>query len=222
MNEKVIRKSKGINMDRKGILVVVSGFSGAGKGTLMQQLLKTHEQYALSVSATTRNPRPGEEDGIHYFFKTQDEFEKMIAEDALIEYACYVNHYYGTPKDYVENQLDAGKDVILEIEIQGALKIKEKYPDAVLVFVTTPNAGELEHRLTGRGTEDPEVIASRLRRACEESKGMNVYDYLLINDDLEACAERLHGIMTAEHMKAYRQQNLITQIQNELQEFERR
>lgn len=210
-------------MDKRGILAVVSGFSGAGKGTLMQELLKKYqEQYALSVSATTRDPRPGEEDGVHYFFKTNDEFEKMIAEDALIEYACYVNHYYGTPRSYVESQLDEGRDVILEIEIQGALKIKEKYPDAVLIFVTTPDAPELKRRLTGRGTETQEVIDSRMSRACEESKGMSEYDYLLINDDLEECTERLHNIMSAEHMKASRQKNLIAQMQNELQEFERR
>ena len=173
-------------MENKGKLVVISGFSGAGKGTLMKALMKEYgDSYALSVSATTRNPRPGEMDGVDYFFVTKDKFEQMIAEDALIEYAQYVGNYYGTPKEYVQQQLDLGKNVILEIEIQGALKIKEKFPDTVLMFVTAPNANELKNRLVGRGTETPEVIAARLSRACEESKGMEKYDYVVINDTIE-------------------------------------
>ena len=173
-------------MENKGKLVVISGFSGAGKGTLMKALMKEYgDSYALSVSATTRNPRPGEMDGVDYFFVTKDEFEQMIAEDALIEYAQYVGNYYGTPKEYVQQQLELGKNVILEIEIQGALKIKEKFPDTVLMFVTAPNANELKNRLVGRGTETPEVIAARLSRACEESMGMEKYDYLVINDTIE-------------------------------------
>ena len=173
-------------MENKGKLVVSSGFSGAGKGTLMKALMKEYgDSYALSVSATTRNPRPGEMDGVDYFFVTKDKFEQMIAEDALIEYAQYVGNYYGTPKEYVQQQLDLGKNVILEIEIQGALKIKEKFPDTVLMFVTAPNANELKNRLVGRGTETPEVSAARLSRACEESMGMEKYDYLVINDTIE-------------------------------------
>ena len=173
-------------MKNKGKLVVISGFSGAGQGTLMKALMKEYgDSYALSVSATTRNPRPGEMDGVDYFFVTKDKFEQMIAEDALIEYAQYVGNYYGTPKEYVQQQLDLGKNVILEIEIQGALKIKEKFPDTVLMFVTAPNANELKNRLVGRGTETPEVIAARLSRACEESMGMEKYDYLVINDTIE-------------------------------------
>lgn len=173
-------------MENKGKLVVISGFSGAGKGTLMKALMKEYgDSYALSVSATTRNPRPGEMDGVDYFFVTKDKFEQMIAEDALIEYAQYVGNYYGTPKEYVQQQLDLGKNVILEIEIQGAIKIKEKFPDTVLMFVTAPNANELKNRLVGRGTETPEVIAARLSRACEESMGMEKYDYLVINDTIE-------------------------------------
>ena len=173
-------------MENKGKLVVISGFSGAGKGTLMKALMKEYgDSYALSVSATTRNPRPGEMDGVDYFFVTRDKFEQMIAEDALIEYAQYVGNYYGTPKEYVQQQLDLGKNVILEIEIQGDLKIKEKFPDTVLMFVTAPDANELKNRLVGRGTETPEVIAARLSRACEESMGMEKYDYLVINDTIE-------------------------------------
>ena len=157
-------------MNQRGILIVVSGFSGAGKGTLMKELMKRYEEtYALSVSATTRNPREGEVDGREYFFKTTEEFEKMIAKEELIEYARYVENYYGTPRTYVEQQLEAGKDVILEIEIQGALKVKERFPDTLLLFVTPPSAKELRRRLVGRGTETMEVIESRLARAVEES-----------------------------------------------------
>ena len=155
----------------KGILTVVSGFSGSGKGTIMKELLrKYNEQYALSISATTRSPRPGETDGVEYFFKTREEFEEMIAADALIEHAQYVGNYYGTPRSYVEEQLEAGRDVILEIEIQGALKVKERFPDTLLLFVTPPSADELKSRLVGRGTEAMDVIESRLARALEEAK----------------------------------------------------
>ena len=155
-------------MNQRGILIVVSGFSGAGKGTLMKELMKRYEEtYALSVSATTRNPREGEVDGREYFFKTTEEFEKMIAKEELIEYARYVENYYGTPRTYVEQQLEAGKDVILEIEIQGALKVKERFPDTLLLFVTPPSAKELRRRLVGRGTETMEVIESRLARAVD-------------------------------------------------------
>ena len=155
-------------MNERGILIVVSGFSGAGKGTLMKRLLEKYEErYALSVSATTRQPREGERDGIEYFFKTKEEFEKMIAKEELIEYARYVENYYGTPRAYVEQMLEAGKDVILEIEIQGALKVKKAFPDTLLLFVVPPSAEELKHRLVGRGTESMEVIESRLKRAVE-------------------------------------------------------
>ena len=166
----------------KGILIVLSGFSGSGKGTIMKELMKKYsEQYALSISATTRSPRPGETDGVEYFFKTKEQFEKMIADDELIEYAKYVDNYYGTPKAYVEEQLAAGKDVILEIEIQGALKVKEKFPDTLLMFVTPPSAEELKNRLVGRGTEEMSVIESRLSRAVEEAQGIEAYDYLIVN-----------------------------------------
>ena len=137
-------------MDHQGILVVVSGFSGAGKGTLMKELLKQYDNYALSVSATTRQPREGEKDGEDYFFVTKELFQQMIEENQLVEYAQYVNHYYGTPREYVEKKMAEGKDVILEIEIQGALKVKKRFPDALLLFITPPNAEELRRRLVGR------------------------------------------------------------------------
>ena len=203
-------------MNKKGILIVVSGFSGAGKGTIMKELLKRYDNYALSISATTRQPREGEEDGREYFFKTADEFEKMIAKDELIEYARYVENYYGTPRAYVEEQLENGKDVILEIEIQGALKVKEKLPDTLLLFVTPPSAAELEHRLVGRGTETREVIASRMHRAKEEVLGMDRYDYLVVNDDLDQCVEEVHEIIQSEHRRSYRNKEFIEYMKEEL------
>lgn len=206
-------------MKNKGILTVVSGFSGSGKGTLMKKLLETYEDYALSVSMTTRQPREGEVDGREYFFTDKEDFEKKIAEDGLIEYACYCGNYYGTPREYVEKQLDAGKNVILEIEIQGALKVKEKYPDCLLLFVTPPSAEELERRLVGRGTETKEVIAQRLARAVEESEGIEAYDYIVVNDDLEECVKQLHSIVKNEQYTPIRSNEFITQIREELKEF---
>ena len=203
-------------MNKEGILIVVSGFSGAGKGTIMKALLEKYDNYALSISATTRSPRPGEEEGKAYFFKTTEEFEKMIAKDELIEYARYVENYYGTPRAYVEEQLENGKDVILEIEIQGALKVKEKLPDTLLLFVTPPSAAELEHRLVGRGTETREVIASRMHRAKEEALGMDRYDYLVVNDDLDQCVEEVHEIIQSEHRRSYRNKEFIEYMKEEL------
>ena len=203
-------------MNRQGILIVVSGFSGAGKGTIMKALTERYEGYALSVSATTRSPRPGEEDGKAYFFKSVEEFEQMIADGALIEYARYVSNYYGTPRSYVEEQLAAGHDVILEIEIQGARKIKEQYPDAVLLFVTTNDAQTLKDRLTGRGTESEEVIRNRLLRAAQEAEGIEEYDYLVVNDDLDTCVNEVHGIITSEHLKMRRRLEFVTNIREDL------
>lgn len=183
----------------KGILVVLSGFSGAGKGTIMKSLMEKYkDEYALSISATTRSPREGEEDGVHYFFVTRNRFEEMIAQDELIEHACYVGNYYGTPKAYVEEQLSAGRSVILEIELQGALQIRQKFPDTRLLFVTAPSADILKERLTGRGTETAEVIADRLSRAYEESEYIPQYDYLIVNDDLERAVEKVHEVISAE------------------------
>ena len=199
-------------MNEKGILVVVSGFAGSGKGTLMKALLSQYENYALSVSATTRNPRPGEADGREYFFKTTEQFEEMIHQGAFVEYAKYVNHYYGTPKAYVEEQLAAGKDVILEIEMQGALQIKEKFPETLLLFVTPPSAEILYQRLTGRGTEDPETIALRMERAKEEAAMISQYDYLIVNDKLEVCVTEMHSIIQGEHARTIRRKKLILSL----------
>ncbi|ADL34020.1 guanylate kinase Gmk2 [Butyrivibrio proteoclasticus B316] len=203
-------------MNRKGIIIVVSGFSGAGKGTIMKALTAKYDQYALSISATTRDPRPGEVNGREYFFVSNEEFEKLIADNGLIEHAGYVNHYYGTPRKFVEDKLNAGIDVILEIEIQGALQVKEQYPDAVLLFVMPPSAAELEKRLRGRGTESDEVIRQRLKRAVEESVGIENYDYIVINDKLEDAVESVHGIITAAHGTPDRNMEFISKVREEL------
>ena len=200
----------------KGLLLVISGFSGAGKGTVMKRLLELHDEYSLSISATTRKPREGEADGREYFFKTVEEFEKMIAEGALIEHAKYVNNYYGTPKAYVEEQIDKGNNVILEIEIQGAMNIKKMFPDAVLMFITPPSAKELERRLRGRGTEDEDTIMARLARASEEARGVEDYDYIVLNDEVDACVQRIHEIVLSEKMKAKSNLDSINNIREEL------
>ncbi len=206
-------------MAQKGILVVVSGFSGVGKGTLMKRLTEKYEEYALSISATTRQPREGEEDGREYFFRTREAFEQMIAEDALVEYACYCDNYYGTPKAYVEEQMMAGRDVILEIEIQGARKIKEKFPEALLLFVMPPSAAVLKERLVGRGTELPEVIAARLKRAAAEAEGIEAYDYMLVNDQLETCVEEMHTLISCQRSRVNRNLEFINRVKNEVKAF---
>ncbi|HJA70478.1 MAG TPA: guanylate kinase [Candidatus Lachnoclostridium stercoravium] len=206
-------------MKNKGILAVVSGFSGAGKGTLMKALLQNYDNYALSISATTRSPREGEADGREYFFLTEEAFEEKIRNNELIEYARYVNHYYGTPRDYVEQKMAEGKDVILEIEIQGALKVKEQYPDAILLFVMPPNALTLKNRLTGRGTETEEVIDARLKRAADEAEGIEAYDYILINDDLDACVEQMHCLIQGQHCRVSQNLELIQQMRSQLKEL---
>lgn len=203
-------------MKRKGILVVVSGFSGAGKGTLMKRLLETYENYALSISMTTRQPRTGEENGREYFFVTREDFEHKISQGGLVEYAEYCGNYYGTPKEYVETKLAEGKDVILEIEIQGALKIKERFPTALLLFVMPPDARELKRRLEGRGTETAEVIEKRLLRAAEEAEGIENYDYIVINDDLELCTKELHAMIDAAHNTPKRNKEFIENMRQEL------
>ena len=203
----------------KGVLTVVSGFSGAGKGTVMKRLIQKYDDYALSISVTTRNPREGERDGIEYFFKTKEEVESMIENDEFLEYARYVDNYYGTPRFYVEEMLAKGKNVILEIEIQGAMQIKAKNQEAVLVFVTPPSFEELRNRLIGRGTETADVIESRLKRASEEAEGMPSYDYILVNDQVEDCVDRLHQIILSERAKAQRNEEFINTIQQEARIF---
>lgn len=185
-----------MNMDRKGSLLVLSGFSGVGKGTAAKRLVEKYG-YSLSVSATTRKPRQGEENGREYFFKTEAEFKNLIDYNGFIEYARYVDNYYGTPRKFVEEELAAGHNVILEIEVQGAFNIKQQYEDALLIFITAPSAQAIKERLIGRGTESEEVIHKRLERAKEESMDMSKYDYIVVNDELEECVDRIHAIVQA-------------------------
>ena len=206
-------------MNKKGVLIVLSGFSGAGKGTIVKKLLETYDNYALSISMTTRKPRPGEEHGREYFFVEREVFEDHIAKEELVEYAQYAGNYYGTPKAYVEEQLSKGKDVILEIEIQGALKIKERFPQALLMFVTTKSAEVLKSRLTGRGTESEEVINDRMARAIEESEGIGKYEYIIVNDDLDACVKETHSIIQNAKAAAFRNEEFIKTIQQELKDL---
>ncbi len=206
-------------MEGKGILIVLSGFSGAGKGTLVKELLKRYDDYALSVSMTTRAPREGERDGVEYFFTDRKSFEDTIKNNGLIEYAPYCGNYYGTPKAYVEEQMAAGKNVILEIELQGALKIKEKFPESLLIFVTPPSAGELKRRLTQRGTESSEAIAGRLARAAEESEGIEAYDYIVVNDSIDRCVEEIHMLVNASRRAPVRNEAFIDEIRKQLQSF---
>ena len=206
-------------MDR-GILVVVSGFSGAGKGTIMKRITEKYDNYALSVSATTREPREGEVEGKSYFFVRKERFEKMIDEDELLEYAKYVEHYYGTPRKFVEDCLNQGKDVILEIEIQGALKIKKRYPDSLLVFLAPPSAEELRKRLMGRKTEDEETIHKRLCRAIVEAEGVEAYDYILVNENVDTCTEKLHNLIRASHDRVEAHLDLIEEIRKDLRRIE--
>lgn len=203
-------------MKHRGILIVVSGFSGAGKGTLMKELINTYDNYALSVSMTTRKPRAGEEEGKSYFFVDKETFEQTIEADGLIEYACYCGNYYGTPREYVEACLENGRDVILEIEIQGALKVKDKFPETLLLFIMPPSAKELRRRLEGRGTESEEIICQRISRAAEEAEGIENYDYIIINDKLDDCVKEMHGIINAARRSPQRNKELIADMRSEL------
>ncbi len=205
-------------MNKRGILAIISGFSGAGKGTVVNKLLEK-DNYAVSISATTREPRQGEVDGKNYFFKSRDEFENMIENNQLIEYAEYVGNYYGTPRDYVFKKLEEGYDVILEIEMQGALKVKEKFPETALIFITPPSAGELKKRLVGRGTETIEQIDKRMSRAVDECDYMNKYDYIVVNDDLDECVDEIHRLLQSIHNAKENQSELIEKITEELKNF---
>ena len=207
-------------MSKKGILVVLSGFSGAGKGTIMKKLIEQFpEHYALSVSATTRSPRFNEVHGREYFFVSNAEFESMIKQNELIEYAQYVGNYYGTPCEYVQQQLDLGKDVILEIETQGGHKVKSSFPDTLLLFVTPPTAKELYERLENRQTETEEVIRGRLKQAIIECDSMKDYDYLIVNDDLEQAVTQVHEIIQNEHYRISRNNSKINAMKTELELF---
>ena len=202
-------------MTQRGLLIVISGFSGAGKGTLVKRLTEKYDSFALSISATTRSPRINEKDGVHYFFKSKEEFENMIARGELFEYAEYQGNYYGTPRAYVERMLDEGKNVILEIDVRGGEHIRKLFPDVVRIFVTAPSAEELKRRLIGRGTETALKVKGRLIRAVVEMRYIPDYEYLLVNDDLEEATQRLYSIVTAERMKTKRCGRFINDLKDE-------
>ncbi len=204
----------------KGLIIVLSGFSGAGKGTIMKHLLNKYPgAYHLSISATTRDPRPGELDGREYFFKSREEFDAMIENNELLEYATFNGNSYGTPREYVQRLSEEGKDVILEIEVQGALQVKKLFPEALLLFVTPPSAAILKDRLVGRGTESPEVVSQRLAISSRESHLMDQYDYLIINDDINDSVERVHNIIQSEHYHIFRNAEAISDMQEDLGVF---
>ena len=184
----------------RGKTFIVSGPSGVGKGTVLKELFKKRDLY-YSISATTRDPREGEVDGVHYHFMDAEEFRTMIAEDALLEHAEYAGNYYGTPKRYVDQAMDEGRDVVLEIELQGARQVWAKRPETVRIFIGPPSWEELERRLVSRGTDSPEKIAQRLQRARIEMESAGEYDYLVINEQVEEAAAELDAIMRAEHCR---------------------
>ena len=192
-------------MSERGLLIVFSGPSGVGKGTVRQEIFsKPDHKFEYSVSMTTRAQRPGEVDGKDYFFRSREEFEELIRNGQMLEYAEYVGNYYGTPLTYVNETLDKGVDVFLEIEVQGALQVKKKVPDAVFIFLTPPDLNELQERLVGRGTDSEEVIAQRIERAREEIALMSEYDYAIVNDEVPLAAERVKRVIEAEHFRVDR------------------
>lgn len=189
----------------KGLLIVFSGPSGVGKGTVRKRIFDDpHTSYKYSISMTTRQMREGEQDGVDYFFKTREEFEKLIEADEFIEYAEYVGNYYGTPVQYVKDTMNAGHDVFLEIEVEGAKQVRKKFPDALFIFLAPPSLDHLTERLIGRGTESKEKIESRVKEAKKEVEMMNLYDYVVVNDEVDLAKDRIQSIVEAEHLKRER------------------
>lgn len=195
-------------MSKRGMLIILSGPSGCGKGTVVKQLLSRRDDTVFSISVTTRAPRPGEMDGVHYFFRTKDQFESMIQNEELLEYASYNGQYYGTPRPPIEEWLNAGKNVLLEIEVQGAQKVMARCEDYVSIFIAAPSMGNLEHRLRGRGTETEEVIRGRMDAAKQEMAAAKRYQYLVINDQVELAVERIESILSAEALRYQRMKTI--------------
>ena len=206
-------------MTKRGLLIVLSGPSGVGKGTVRAAIFSKGEQkFVYSISATTRKPRTGETDGVDYFFKTREEFEQMIQNKQLLEYAEYVGNYYGTPLEYVENTLATGKDVFLEIDVQGAIQVRELMPDGVFIFLTPPDLNELESRIVNRGTDSDEVIAKRMKTAREELELMKYYDYSVVNDTVNNAVQKIEAIIQTEHLRIIRNLDTIEELEEILDE----
>lgn len=199
-------------MFREGLLVVVSGPSGTGKGTVLNSIRQKESNIKFSVSATTREPRTGEVDGVNYFFKTNEEFEAMIKNDELVEWVRYCDNYYGTPRKYIEDTVKSGYDCLLEIEVEGALNIKKMYPDCVSIFILPPSFEELRRRIEGRGTEKPEVIEKRMEKALKEMNYVDRYDYVVVNDDIEKAVDSICYILASEKLKFNRNKNILKSI----------
>ena len=206
-------------MTKRGLLIVLSGPSGVGKGTVRAAIFSKGEQkFVYSISATTRLPRTGETDGVDYFFKTREEFEQMIQNKQLLEYAEYVGNYYGTPLEYVENTLAKGKDVFLEIDVQGAIQVRDLMPDGVFIFLTPPDLNELESRIVNRGTDSDEVIAKRMKTAREELELMKYYDYSVVNDTVNNAVQKIEAIIQTEHLRIVRNLDTIEELEEILDE----
>lgn len=190
--------------DESGILFVLSGPSGVGKGTVRKRLFEEETDLQYSISMTTRDMRPGEKEGVDYFYRTKEEFEEMISSGELLEYAKYVDNYYGTPRAFVEKMLAQGKDVFLEIEVQGALQVKRNFPEGVFIFLFPPSLEELKNRIVNRGTETEELVINRLKEARNEIEMMHFYDYVVVNDDVDKAVERIKAIIQSEHLRRER------------------
>ena len=200
----------------KGRLIVISGFSGSGKGTVVKKLVEKYD-YSLSISATTRAPREGEVDGREYYFKSVEEFKSLIDYNGLIEWAQYVENFYGTPRKFVEDEIKSGKNVILEIEVQGAMSIKSQYPDALLIFISTKDVETLHDRLVNRGSETEDVIRKRMQRAAEEAESMENYEFIVINDELDKCVDDIHSIVVSESCKKENRTDFLIDIKKQLE-----
>lgn len=197
---------------KPGLLIVVSGPAGVGKGSVLKRAMELTDNLSTSVSATSRKPRPGEIDGVHYFFRTREQFETMIREQRLVEWVEYCGNYYGTPREYVTQELEKGRNIILEIDVKGSMKIREMFKDSILCFIVPPSFEELERRLRNRHTEDEETIQKRLSRALEEFQFIDRYDYIVLNDSIEEAARRFVSIVHAEQMRTFRNTELIDRL----------
>ncbi|NLM72628.1 MAG: guanylate kinase [Clostridiaceae bacterium] len=199
---------------KPGLLIVLSGPAGVGKGSIVRRMMELSDRVVLSVSATSRPPRPGEKEGVNYFFRSREQFEEMINNDELIEWVEYCGNFYGTPRKFVVDEIKKGNIVILEIEVKGALNVKRLFPDSVLCFILPPDFEELEKRLRGRATEDEDTIIKRLNRAKEEFQVIDKYDYIILNDTIDSAAKRFMSIVESEQMRTHRNKEFIDKFKN--------